>query len=334
MPREGAKKRLIMLILHILKEYSDEEHQLTEDKIVQIMEEQYGTVCDIRTVKNNLNALRELVLQNELGYEIFEENEHYYFSGKFDNAELRMLIDSVLFSKTLSESQTKSLIEKLKSLGNKYISAKVSYISSLHELQHADNKQMMISLDKINDAIDGKKKISFVYNEYGDDLKLHPKRDGLKYIVNPYQIVANNGFFYLVGNYDKYDNIGHYRIDKMTDVEILKDKVKPKKKVAEFRQGYSLPKHMAEHIYMFSGPSVYAKFLIDKDMVGTLIDWFGSGFKILGKGDEKITVLVSCNESAIFYWALQYGPYVEVLEPASLRQKIRDAVCGMKEKYS
>ena len=324
------KKMLNMLILDILKEYSDEDNRLTQQRIMRILHDQYGMECDRRSVKRNIEAL------NELGYEIpYEKGKGYcLISREFDDAELGMLIDSVLFSKTLSKSQTKSLIEKLKALGNKHFSAKVSYISNLQELQHADNKQLMISLDKINDAIADGNKISFVYNEYGTDLKLHPKRDGLEYIVNPYQIVANNGFFYLIGNYDKYDNIGHYRIDKMAKVEIRKeDKVKPKKEVTEFRQGYSLPKHMAEHIYMFSGLSVRVKFLINKDMVGTLVDWFGRDFRILEKGEEMITVSVSCNRSAMRYWALQYGACVEVLEPVSLREEIRDCICEMKEKY-
>jgi predicted DNA-binding transcriptional regulator YafY len=35
----------------------------------------------------------------------------------------------------------------------------------------------------------------------------------------------------------------------------------------------------------------------------------------------------------MFYWALQYGTSVEVLEPAELRQKIKDAVQKISEKY-
>ena len=34
------------------------------------------------------------------------------------------------------------------------------------------------------------------------------------------------------------------------------------------------------------------------------------------------------------YWALQYGPYVEVLEPASLRQQLKKDTAAMCEKYA
>jgi predicted DNA-binding transcriptional regulator YafY len=34
------------------------------------------------------------------------------------------------------------------------------------------------------------------------------------------------------------------------------------------------------------------------------------------------------------FWALQYGPYVEVLSPADLREKIKADIDGMMKKYS
>ena len=43
---------------------------------------------------------------------------------------------------------------------------------------------------------------------------------------------------------------------------------------------------------------------------------------------------VECNENALFYWALQYGPYVEVLEPKSLRNTLAEEINEMNKKYS
>ncbi len=34
-------------------------------------------------------------------------------------------------------------------------------------------------------------------------------------------MAATNGRYYLIYNTDRYDNIAHYRIDKMTDVKML-----------------------------------------------------------------------------------------------------------------
>jgi predicted DNA-binding transcriptional regulator YafY len=151
--------------------------------------------------------------------------------------------------------------------------------------------------------------------------------------VNPYQIVANNGRYYLIGNYDKYDNIAHFRIDRMTSVVMLDERRKPVSQVTDFKNGFSLPKHMAEHIYMFSGKSVNVRMVAKKDLMDDLIDWFGKDFKIRKTFEDEMLVDVKCNESAMKFWALQYGPYVEVLEPAELREEIKESVKGMWEKY-
>ena len=323
------KKMLNMLILDILEEYSDANHRLTQQEIIRLLKANYDMECDRRSVKNNILYLNEL-----LGDVIDMEDGYYLAEREFEDAELRMLIDSVLFSKNLTQKQAKDLIEKLRAKGNKYFPAKVTHISNLPEMHHADNKQLMYALDTVNDAIAEKKKISFVYNTYGTDFRLHPRRDGMRYVVNPYQMVANNGKFYLIGNYDKYDNVSHYRLDKMTDVQILDEKVKPQKEIRDFKNGFSLPKHMAEHIYMFSGESERVKLLAPATMMDELIDWLGKDFTVRKNDDEdEIEITLNCNVDSMFYWALQYGPYVEILEPIDLRNRIAKAVRDMADKY-
>lgn len=324
----GNKKMLNMLILDILEQYSDEDHHLTQQEIIRHLRAQYGMDCDRRSVKNNIDALKEM------GFDIETNNKGAFLAGrKFDNAELRLLIDSVLFSKGISQKRAKELIEKLKEMGGRHFSAKVKHVCNLPELQHTDNKQTMYALDALNDAIDQRKKVSFTYNTYGTDMKLHPRRQE-PYIVNPYQIVANNGRYYLIGNYDKYDNVSHYRIDRMTSVCMLDERRKPVSAVVDFKNGFSLPKHMAEHIYMFSGKSVSVKMVAKKHLMNELVDWFGKDFKIRREFEDEMLVEVKCNEAAMRFWALQYGPYVEVLEPPELREVIRESVKEMWEKYN
>ena len=322
----GNKKMLNMLILEILWKYTDEDHALTQQDILKLLKN-YGMECDRRSVKNNVLYLKEL------GYDISMEKGYRLLSRDFDDSELRILIDSVLFSKSISTKQARDLINKIREkLASNYFNAKVSHVSNLPELSRTINKQAMYSLDALNDAIAVKKKVSFIYNNIGTDFKLHPRREE-PYIVNPFQIVANNGRFYLIGNYDKYDNVAHFRIDKMTDVRILDEKIKPMSKVPELKNGLNLPKHMAEHFYMFSGESAAVTIKTTEDMMSELVDWFGKNFSVIEKKDGNITVRVTCNKKAMRFWALQYGPYVEILKPESLRDQIKEDINSMSEKY-
>ncbi len=323
----GNKKMLNMLILEILQKYSDENHALTQQEIIRLLKQNYAMECDRRSVKNNVLSLQEM------GYDISMEKGYRLMSRDFDDSELRILIDSVLFSKSISTKQARELIKKIRDHASNFFNAKVSHVCNLPDLPRTVNRQAMYALDAINDAISERKKISFVYNEMGTDFKLHPTRPE-PYIVNPYQIVANNGRFYIIGNYDKRDNIIHFRVDKMTDVRILEEKAKPMKQIPELKDGLNLPKHMAEHMYMFSGESILVKLETTENMMQELVDWFGNDFRVEKMGEGKIRARVVCNAKAMHYWALQYGPSVEVIEPAKLRNELKDSIKKMAEKYS
>ncbi len=321
----GTKKMLMMMILDILKKYSDEDHHLTQQEIIRLLKREYGMLCDRRSVKANVEALKEM------DYDIVMENGYALVGREFDDAELRMLIDSVLFSKNITGTQSKHLIDKLKSFGNKYFEAKVSHVASSSYFSRTDNKQAMFTVGALNDAIDGKKKVKFRYTSYGTDFKLHDR--GKDYVVNPYQMIASNGHYYLLGNLDWFDDISYYRIEKIRNVEILDDKVKAMKEVKGLEKGLNLPKHMAEHIYLFCGESTPVKLRCSSNSIDTLVDWFGKDIRVLEEKNGEIIVRVVCSEYAIHYWALQYGSSFEVLEPKAVRDRLREDINKMAEKY-
>jgi predicted DNA-binding transcriptional regulator YafY len=90
---------------------------------------------------------------------------------------------------------------------------------------------------------------------------------------------------------------------------------------------------MAEHLYMFSGSSVSARLVADASVVSDIVDWFGADVRMTELPGGRVEASVRVNEEAMFYWCLQYGQYVELLEPAGLRERVRAAVAGMAEKY-
>ncbi len=101
------KKMLNMLILNILKDYTDEEHPLMQQEIIDLLRRHYSMDCDRRSIRNNIQSLKNM------GYEIIMTRRGCYLSEReFDDAELRMLIDSVLFSKSILGKQAERLFER------------------------------------------------------------------------------------------------------------------------------------------------------------------------------------------------------------------------------
>lgn len=339
------KKMLIINILDILKRYSDAEHRLSQKDIINILDKEYSMKADRKAVKRNLMNLiefgynieySEAARQNKKGEEEIIYSE-WYLVRDFSDAELRLLIDGLLFCKHIPYSQCKELIEKLTQLSSKYFEAKVRHIRNMPE-NLPTNKQLFYTIEVLDDAINENRQVSFIYNEYGTDKKLHPRQNAegkvREYIVNPYQIVATNGRYYLIGNYDKYDDVSNYRLDRITNIRLLKSHTKPIKNVVGLEKGLNLPKHMAEHIYMFSGASIPVMFRAQSHLAGQIIDWFGRDVKFSNDDGETVDVRVNVNEQAMIFWAMQYGEYVEVIEPVRLQEKIRLTIAGVTKKYS
>ena len=324
---KNPKKMLNIYILEVLKKYSDCEHHLKQQDIIDYIKKDYDVIAERKAISINISRLMEF------GYDIVHQNGYYLRERDFDDSELRLLIDSVLFSKNIPINQAKDLIEKLQGLSSKYFSLKVKHVSNLNAMEHTSNKQFFYNIELLDEAIENGNQVEFMYNKYGEDKKLHPRKKD-KTLFNPYQMVASNGKYYVIGNVDKYSQASYYRLDKISDIVILNTSVKPMNKVDGLENGLNLPRHMAEHIYMFSGKYEKVVFNIDKSRLDDVVDWFGTEFKIRKKEDDNYIISVDVNTNAMYYWALQYGQYAEIVSPVDLREKLKETISKMYDRYN
>jgi predicted DNA-binding transcriptional regulator YafY len=329
---------LILNILDILKKYSDADHRLSQKQIIDILDNEYLMTVDRKAVRKNLMNLIDF------GYDIsYTETPRtakdgadapilsdWYLVREFSDAELRLLIDSLLFSKAIPYNQCKELVGKLEGLSNNYFHAKVKHIRNLPE-DMPSNKQLFYTIEVLDEAISTHKRVSFHYAKMGIDKKAHPRidEDGKphEYVIDPYQMLATNGRYYLMCGSVNHDGISNYRIDRITDIKLLDEKA------TVLHEHVDLPRYMAEHIYMFTGDSVRVVFRADSAYIDDVFDWFGKDVKLSEAKKESVKVTVKVNETAMLHWAMQYGMHVEVLEPAGLREKVKSAVTEMAGRY-
>ena len=339
------KKLIIINILDILKKYSDEQHKLSQKEITELLRREYDMTVDRRSVKNNLMDLIES------GYQINysertrktkdgEENTvltDWYLSHDFTDSELRLLIDGLLFSEYIPYSQRIELIEKLEGLSSVYFKSKVKHIFSTSN-SGISNAQLFYTIDTLDEAIENKKQVEFEYCSYDTDKKLHPRKsdDGSvrKYIVNPYQMAVTGGRYYLICNYDKYDDISNYRIDRIKDIIMLDTPIKPFSKTKGKKYGLKLSEHISEHIYMFSSEIIQVRFRAKRYIINDVIDYFGSDIKISDVTDTDCTVRVRISEEDMFKWAVQYSEHATVISPVSLRERVIVALKNALSNYN
>lgn len=334
-----SKKTLIISILDILKKYTDENHRLSQKDIIDILKTEYNMNVERKAIKRNLMNLIDFGYEIEYSESVrmipnkstgeLEESyilSDFYLVRDFIDSELRLLIDSLLFSKHIPYSQCKELIGKLEGLSSQYFKARVKHIRTMPDFS-LHSQQLFYTIEILDEAISRGKKVSFTYNEYGTDKKLHPKTDNTgkirEYLINPYQIAATNGRYYLICNYDKYDNVANYRLDRISNIKLLDEPVKPSKQVKGLENGFDLPKHMAEHLYMFAGESGAVTFRVKKYLLNDVIDWFGGEITFFDETEDEVSVRTRVNLASMRCWARQYAPHAKILSPVSLVEEVK-----------
>ncbi len=353
-----AKKMSALLIIEILKNYTDDTvgpdkeyvHTLTQAQIKSRLLSDYGLDIDRKTVGRTLNELLKAypdkidcdIEYRKSGNDDDEEGEkktNFRYIHDFDAGQIRMLINAVIFSHSLSEGECKQLIKKISELGGVDQRGRLQkhlFNLSLVSGDKVTNDSLINNLDVLDEAIDNGMKVSFCYNYYGRDKKLHRKqKDGEDkiYVVSPYRMVASNGRFYLKANKEDYDDVTTFRIDKITDIVPLDEPVKPKREVSGIDDN---PKTEAEMLYMQPGKHENITFRIPdtEDGVSTVIDWLGKSVRF-GESDGKtITCTVKANPTAMKFWAMQYSGMVEIIAPDYLREEMRSTLRDAWKKYN
>lgn len=335
---------LVLELWEILRQNTDLSHPLTVQAMMRKLEEQYGTVIDRRTVKDNLLKMRAFGLPieyesrervNRKTGETYESIHNWYYDAEIEDIELKYLIDGLIFSKNIPKHMLDDLIGKISALGTANFTAAYEHLTPVEQIGDP-NPQFFYTLEVLDEAIREKKKVTFRYLEYDHRKNPRPRtrEDGSirDYTINPYRILAANGWYYLLCNHEDHEGLSQYRVDRMTEIEILEEEVLPLEENTGYREGLKLPVHMAEHIYMFSGPSVECSFTAPVSFMQQIIDWFGKDVKVK-KQDDRLRITVTVNEQAMLHWALQYGPSITVTEPASLVEKMRETLKEMGERY-
>lgn len=350
MVTQQPKKLIILNILDILKKYTDEEHKLSQKQIEDILRREYGMTADRKAIRRNLMNL--IVFGYDIGYSESlrimpnpktgepEENiklSDFYLQRDLTDGELRLLIDTLLFSRYIPYQQCRELIHKLEHMSSNYFRSHVKHIACISK-DKAENKQLFLNIELLDEAISNNRKVSFYYLEYGTDKKQHIKTrpDGSPrlYCVSPYQMAAKEGKYYLICNYDKYDDISNYRLDRITGLTILDERRKPFSKLSGSNgQPLNLSEYMKEHPYMYSSENIRVTFRIIKAMVSDTIDLFGTDLQFSDETEDNVTVSVYTNERSALQFAKSFAPDVRILSPQRLRDSMKQELTRALEEY-
>ncbi len=310
-----------MMILDILKKYSDEQHKLTQPDIIHYLDSDYGVTCDRRSVKRNILDL------NKLGYQINIEGGYYLQEREFDNDEICLLYDSLLQNPHLTKEQLDSLLQKIASYSNIYFGLDAAGIRGTAGTNIMDLKAVFEQIAVIKDAIGRKKKISFNLKE------MDGVQNGDQRVANPYELVAVGQDYYLICSFNQKDTIDLVRVASIANVFVLDDKIRPLSQMKGGKKSVPTWTRTVQQIAPEIEDEIQVQMIADQEIIDTISALFGKKIKMNAADGGKVKISVKCGEKTMLRFAAAYGDCVAVTAPEELKEKISKHLTKMSALY-
>lgn len=322
----------LLALKEIFLRHTDEGHQLSIKELVEKLKiEVPGCTADAKTVKKYMETLKDT------GFDIIENVEKYgekYYSHQdrlFEKYQLRLLIDPILSARFITEDEKKHIVSNVKKLTSSHIAKSLPDPIVYQQSINQDYQLVKLHIDKIHDAIFENKLISFQYGDFDIDKAFQLRQGGKRYQIKPLALIWESDFYYLIGEDTKYseeDNPRNYRLDRMRNVEITKDKfIKNRQDISSYVQ---------QSFHMFGGQDEWMtlQFSLNRVALNGVIDKFGIDADIR-KGEDNTFILkakVKLSEG-LKGWILGWGRHVKVLSPPSLVEDMKQELEKMMNAY-
>jgi len=318
MPRSSNQKLKPLYLAKILLEHTDEKNVMTAQELVNALAA-YDVPANRKSIYDDIEALQKYGLDVIL--KRGKKGGYFIATRDFELPELKLLVDAVQSSRLITGRKSGVLIKKLSKLTSAEQAKQLNRQIHISGRPKALNETVYYTIDTIHEAINSGKKIDFNYFYYSISKKRIYLRDGRKIARTPVALCWNNDNYYLVAYSPKFEiPFATFRVDRMTDVEILDEKADKYDK-AKFK----ITDYVKQNLGMFTGETIEAKMEFDESLVSVVLDQFGSDTQLIKSGDKKFIIKVNVTASPVFLgWIFQFGDHAEILEPESLRNAMRN----------
>lgn len=308
----SSKSRLLELY-RLLFEQTDEEHQLTTNEILEHLKNK-GMITNRKTVKSDIDLL------NKYGADIVithsTSNSYFMAERLFQIPEIKMLMDSVISSKAITELKSSVLINKLKSLVSVHQAAELSHRVCFKTRIKSSNEKIYYTVDAIHNAIKRKKKIQFRKYDYSINKERIYRDNGKIYIVSPYELAWYEDQYYLIGFFEDINGVSHTRVDSIETPEIIEDDINT------IPAWFDMGEYVVTMFKMYAGPMTDVDLICDNSLMRIIIDRFGFDVPTSVIDSQHFKTQVHVALSPIFYsWIFQFSGMIKIISPKRVRDE-------------
>lgn len=322
MAKVSVGKLKLLYIMDALVNETDENNRLGTSELIAMLKEQ-GISAERKSIYDDIETLKEF------GFDIIYDKEEpagYYLAGRdFELPELKLLVDAVQSSRFITAKKSNALIKKLEKLASKNdarVLQRQVYVSGRVKTM---NESIYYNVDSIHWAMQNNEQISFEYMKWNLEKELVPKGEG-RVVSSPWALTWDDENYYMLG-YDSDSGIlKHYRVDKMKDIQFLGEKREGKTQFENF----DVAAFATRTFGMFGGRSEKVTLECDNELIGAILDRFGTDVIIVPSGEDKFKVTHEVAVSGQFYgWIVGLGPGVKIVYPESVAAEFKERLRRM-----
>ena len=320
MPKNPGQKKKLLLIRQILHEQTDEDHGLSTEDIIKILDKSFGIFTERKSVKEDIDTL------TELGDDICHYNDgpkklYFVASRTFELAELKLLTDSVQSSRFITKKKSSELIKKLESLASVHQAKELGRQIYVAGKVKTMNESIYYTVDALHTAMSKNCAVSYKYFDYDENKNKVMRHNGRTYTASPWALICNEDNYYMRAFDHDEKILKNFRVDKMADVEIL----------SSSREGRTVyestdpEKYTQRTFSMYGDGEILVTIHFHRSLCGVMVDRFGKDVTFFKTDDpEFISATVSVNVGPNFLgWVMCFGKRMKIVSPEAAIQQMR-----------
>lgn len=314
------KRLRILYIKDFFEQYTDEENGATMFDIMNYLK-RYGIEAERRTIAEDIEALNLYGMDIQLDE---KGKQRKLIERDFDLAEVRMLIDCVASSRSLTKEKSEQLIQKLQKFISRPQIRRLRWQVDVSDYQKSSDNVILYNIDAIYTALARQLNLEFKYYHYNMKKERELAEQEKTYNVKPQKMYYSEGYYYLYADDDRKTKT--FRIDKMLDVQAVDDSSHNSSE-ALYSSYYSRLLSHSEKI----DEKEEVKILFTKDMMDEVIDRFGKDISVEIVDEEHFRVKAKIvPDSSFFVWMFELGENAMIEYPLSVAAQMMDM---LQERY-
>lgn len=366
--KQNNQKLKPYLVLQYLLKYSDENNTKSAFDIIGYLEE-CGLCAERRSIYRDIEDINRISLMleeetdlddvdmmfaeaeesgdeeavNDLKLILYDKNKKGFYvrQRKYDLNDIRLLAECVYSAKFIAEGQAKRLVDVVCEFVSEPQAQRIRHNAFLTDRVKTDNRGVLNNIAAINEAmsanIDGQphtpEKITFKYLTYsiGDMRQQIERRKGASYTVSPFQLLINDGNYYLLAFDEQRQDMRTYRVDRMKDIRFTGEP----RDGAEAFEAIDLKTYTKRVFSMYGGEQKLVEIRFINPLLDAVVDRFGTKDVQYAKVDDKhfgVTAKVEISDQ-FFGWLLGFGKKAKLLFPDDVIDQFRAYMDKIREMY-